>query len=527
MPPSAALLASPPPEPVWPDRGLRDTPWPLCGSPASHRIEAAAAAGLPPHTLMQRAGLAVARLALAVAPHARRIQILAGPGNNGGDGLEAAMHLSQAGREVQVTLFGDAARLPSDAAASLQRAQDAGIAIDTDLPALPSESDTLAIDALLGLGSRRAPEGRLADGVAWLNAGAAPVLAVDLPSGLQADTGCCTPGPSGCVRARHTLALLTLKPGLFTAQGRDQCGWLWFDALGVTQDKGSADALLLSRRAVSALAPRPDHASHKGSRGDVLVVGGAPGMSGAALLAARAALVAGAGRVYLAPLAEAPGLHANAPELMLRPELAQEPEQLASNATVVCGCGGGSAVSEVLPRLLASAARLVLDADGLNAVAADPGLRRLLQARRGQGQSTVLTPHPLEAARLLGCSAMAVQDDRLAAARALAAELQSLVVLKGSGSVIADEGDLPAINPTGNAALASAGTGDVLAGWLGGLWAQGPSARDAAWLAVHAHGAAADTWQAEGHRAGAPLTAGRLIERLHEAREDASSFQGG
>ncbi|WP_119154388.1 NAD(P)H-hydrate dehydratase [Caldimonas tepidiphila] len=517
MPVEAALPAThPSPLPVLPDSGQHAGCWPLHGVAASRAIEAAAQAALPPHTLMQRAGLALARLAQAIAPHAAVVQVLAGPGNNGGDGLEAAMLLKRAGRDARVALLGDAARLPADAAASLQRALQAGVPITGELPALPANAGMLVIDALLGLGSSRPPEGCIAEAIAWMNAGGGPVLAADLPSGLDADTGRCAEGASGCVRAHHTLALLTLKPGLFTGRGREQSGRIWFDPLGVALPP-AADALLPSRAAVDALLPRPGHASHKGSRGDVLVVGGAPGMSGAALLAARAALLAGAGRVYLAPLGDAPGLGGSAPELMLRPELARAPRQLGGDPTVVCGCGGGDAVREVLPGLLSAAPRLVLDADGLNAVAADAALRGLLAGRSGRGQATVLTPHPLEAARLLGSSTAAVQHDRIAAATRLAAELGAVVVLKGSGSVIAAAGATPAINPSGNAALASAGTGDVLAGWLGGLWAQGLEARDAALAAVHAHGAAADSWLAGGRPPHAPLTASRLIETLHEA----------
>jgi ADP-dependent NAD(P)H-hydrate dehydratase / NAD(P)H-hydrate epimerase len=192
-----------------------------------------------------------------------------------------------------------------------------------------------------------------------------------------------------------------------------------------------------------------------------------------------------------------------------------EPPTLA-HATVVCGCGGGDAVRQTLPRLLSSALRLVLDADALNAVATDASLQTLLQARAGRGLASVLTPHPLEAARLLGMHTAEVQADRLASAQQLALRYQCSVVLKGSGTVVASAGQVPSINPTGNAALASAGTGDVLAGWLGGLWSQqagtdtgADAAHQAAIAAVWMHGAAAECV------ANGPMRAADLIERMH------------
>jgi len=184
------------------------------------------------------------------------------------------------------------------------------------------------------------------------------------------------------------------------------------------------------------------------------------------------------------------------------------------DATVVCGCGGGAAVREALPTVLHHARRLVLDADGLNRVAGDPGLARALRARAARNLATVLTPHPLEAARLLDSSTATVQADRLGAARALAERFRATVVLKGSGSVIASpDGAAPWINGSGNAALATAGTGDVLAGWIGGWWSQGLGAAEAARLGVHSHGAAADRWRAA-RGTDAALAASELIAQL-------------
>ena len=496
-----------------------DAAWPLHDTAATRALEARALAASAPHALMQRAGLAVARLALAVAPHARHIRVAVGPGNNGGDGLVAALHLHRADKAVVAHLIGGGTSRPADAKDALQGARDAGVTI---VDGLPDGIDAdLWIDALLGIGARRAPDGPVGAAIERMNGSPAPVLAIDLPSGLHPDTGSVLGTAAVC--AQHTLALLTLKPGLFTGAGRDACGDIWLDTLGVDSADEPASAILPGADSLRrVLAPRP-HATHKGSFGDLLVVGGAPGMAGAARLAARAALAAGAGRVYLSPLDPAtPLLDGERPELMLRPAGWRPAPDWLRQATVVCGCGGGDAVQAALPLWLGQAARLVLDADALNAIAADPMLQTALRNRGARGDVTVLTPHPLEAARLLGCSAAEVQADRLKAARLLAARYRAVVVLKGSGTVVATPDGALTINPTGNAMLASAGTGDVLAGWVGGLWsrhAAGSSeapGTEAARAAVWLHGHAADLARGSGHGA-LPLRAADLIEAMRRA----------
>ncbi|MDM0044308.1 NAD(P)H-hydrate dehydratase [Variovorax dokdonensis] len=463
---------------------------------ATRRIERAAAAKLPAHALMRRAGLAVARLAAALHPHARAIWIACGPGNNGGDAFEAAAQLRERSFHPIVTFAGDEARLPDDARDALARARAAGVPILEDAP---TEHD-LAIDALLGLGATRAPEGRMAQWLTQIYGAGKPVLAVDLPSGLDADTGHCSfdfgPGAPG---QRHCLSLLTLKPGLFTAHGRDAAGAVWFDDLGCSSD-GEAPCARLAGE--PTFRPRA-HASHKGSFGDVAILGGDQGMTGAAVLAATAALHGGAGRVFLALLdPRPPSLIEPWPELMLR-----RPEQLAlEHLTIVCGCGGGDAIRTHLARVLAQAPRLVLDADALNAIADDAALGTLLTQRSQHRLATVMTPHPLEAARLLGLStAVDVQADRLAAAASLARRFQATVVLKGSGTVVASPNEVPTINLTGNARLATGGTGDVLAGMIGAALASGLPALQAAQGEVWRHGAIADAWPHD-----KPLTAGAL-----------------
>lgn len=467
---------------------------------ATRHLEQALQTNLAPHTLMQRAGEAVARLALAVSPHSQCIWIACGPGNNGGDGLEAAMHLQQWGKRPMVTWLGNVDTAPRDAALSYWRARHAGVEF-SDHP--PARFD-LSIDALLGLGGGPRPlSGRLSEWAAAMNARHAPVLAIDLPTGLCADTGVLSPN---FVKATHTLSLLTLKPGLFTGSGRDATGNVWWESLCTDAEKRQC----LTETAPSARlggAPTPfvrRHASHKGSYGDVAVIGGDRGMSGAALLAASAALNAGAGRVFVALLAE-PGLtvNANQPELMFR----SVSDMDLATKVVVCGCGGGEAIQAHLSAILSATVLAVIDADAINAIANSPSLQSLLMGRATTAKGTVLTPHPLEAARLLGVTTAEVQSDRLRAANALAQRFACTVVLKGSGTIITDNSHTPVINPTGNARLASAGTGDVLAGMIGAGLATGLSGFEAACRAVYHHGLLADQWPADW-----PLTALRLAQ---------------
>lgn len=487
----------------WPVLPATDS-WPLFQSTALRRHEAAALAATAPQALMQRAGAATARLALALAPHARRVWVAAGPGNNGGDGVEAALHLLAAGRQVCLSA---AARPtgagPEDARQAWARAAAAGLSVSDEFPATLGPKD-LIIDALLGLGAQRPLQGRLSEAAEHMMALRAscgvPILAIDLPSGLDADRGCWPPlGPR--LRADHTLSLLGLKTGHFTADGRDACGRVWFDDLGMPPDAADAQAWLVGADIVDALPARA-HAQHKGSFGQVWVIGGAPGMQGAAHLAAAAALQVGAGRVHLAALDGQATLPAAWPELMpCTPQAALDAARAARDRkdahgggqdVWVAGCGGGTDIAPLLPELLDSAPRLLLDADALNALAASAALQLALRRRADRGEPTVLTPHPLEAARLLGCSTQDLQSDRLGRAQALAERDQVHVVLKGSGTVTTAPGARPAINGSGHAALATAGSGDVLGGLIGGLWAQGLAPLEAARLAVWRHGRVAE-----------------------------------
>ncbi|NSX13853.1 NAD(P)H-hydrate dehydratase [Cupriavidus taiwanensis] len=474
-------------------------PVPLYGVAAIRRIEHAALAQLPAFTLMSRAGTAAAHWLARHAPDGPLL-FLAGPGNNGGDALVAATQLHRAGRTVQVWLAADPQRLPADAATAWQQAQAAGVPltvmadVDTSQDAPWPAGTAALIDGLLGIGLNRAADGAMAWWIAQLNRAGLPVFALDIPSGLSADTGAGTPA----VRAQRTLTFIAAKPGLLTLDGRDCAGAVDIAPIGLDYPPHEIPQGLVNGPALfSAALPRRYHGSHKGTHGSLAVIGGNLGMTGAPLLGARAAQWLGAGKVHVGFLAQpAPLLDPLHPELMLH---AVDALALASMSALVLGPGMGTDANarQQFARLLqATTLPLVLDADALNLLASDPSLAGALATR---GAATVMTPHPLEAARLMGVPVAEIQRDRPAAAAALAAQWQAVVVLKGSGSVIAaPDGSQWMLNPTGNAALASAGTGDVLAGMLGALLAQGMAPLAAAQAAVWIHGRAADVLVAQG-----------------------------
>ena len=490
----------------------------LYGSASSRLIEGKALKSLPPFTLMQRAGLAAARLALSLAPHENYFWVFCGPGHNGGDGLEAARVLHLAGRRVTAVLAAGQRPeyVPSEAYTAYQRARDAGVEISLTLPEPRRLEGHLVIDAVLGLGfqdkGQALPE-TLAQAFKILQTHRGPLLALDLPSGLSPDTG---EGQTWTPRATATLSLLTLKPGLFTGQGRDLSGQVWWDSLGV-RDLIEPNAWL----SCGATPPARRPTQHKGSFGDVIVVGGAPGMIGAALLAARAAHASGAGRIYLGlikgskheePSSAVPSCDLVNPSLMFR-DLDEAIQHIELNQTWVVGCGAGARVAGILAQVFEKASRLVLDADGLNAIATNSALGIDLRARSHRGQPTILTPHPLEAARIIGCGVEQIQKNRLQAAQKLADDFGCVVALKGSGTILAAPGATPFVNLFGNASLAGPGTGDVLAGWMAGWWAQDSSTTPLS-IARHAvawHGLAVEPgWNG-------PMLATDLIENMYLA----------
>ncbi|MGU7773181.1 NAD(P)H-hydrate dehydratase [Burkholderia sp. MR1-5-21] len=470
--------------------------------------ETAAAAALPPHTLMGRAGAAAARwLSERVAHDGRPVWFAVGPGNNGGDALVAAAELQRLG--VATEAWMPVAVKPDDAQWALGLARAAGVPVSTEPPA-SFEGYAWVVDGLFGIGLARALDGAFADIAARIAARARTtgrVLALDVPSGLDSDTGHIV-GAGVAVAATHTLTFIAAKPGLYMGEGRDLAGVV--DVASLDVPAPAAPAMMLNAPALFADAlPARAFASHKGTFGSLAVIGGDTGMCGAPILAARAALFAGAGKVYVGFLgAGAPPYDPPFPELMLHPA---DGLDLAEMTAIAAGCGLGTrdAAATLVRDVLAHGAATLFDADALNLIAAHPELADAVAARGAQGNACILTPHPLEAARLLGCDTATVQRDRLAAAHALAARFASVVVLKGAGTVIAAPDGRLTVNPTGNAALATGGTGDVLGGLIGALLAQRVPQYEAALAGVYLHGLAADTLVADG-TGPAGLTAGEL-----------------
>ena len=442
--------------------------------------------------LMERAGAAAADIAAAMlGSECGPVVVLAGPGNNGGDAYVVARRLRERGVDVHV-VADEIAVLPADAAVACRNLRATGAQL---LATPPAGRPALIVDGLFGVGLSRPLTAPHANWVNWANATGAPILALDAPSGLDAGTGVAHP-PT--IVASATATFIAFKPGLLTADGPDHCGDVSVHALGIGADIGPAANLRLQWCGLAADLPvvlaRRRRATHKGSYGSVCVVGGADGMTGAALLAGRAALRSGAGRVIVCFVAEhPPGVDAQTPELMLRN--AQSPERSADAWVVGPGLARGSRAMALTAGAIARDEPLVLDADALNVVAVDETLRHAIAARRAP---TLLTPHPAEAARLLQSDTAAVQADRVGSAVTLATALRAQVVLKGNGSIVARPDGSFDINASGGPALATAGSGDVLAGILGALLAQGIAAATAMRIGVCLHGAAADALVARG-----------------------------
>jgi hydroxyethylthiazole kinase-like uncharacterized protein yjeF len=455
-------------------------------------LEERAAKGLAGPTLMQRAGKAAAEAAKALAKDTGgTILVVAGPGNNGGDAWVAAAHLREDFHRVAV--LDVAGATPKAAEAREAKAAFAGMG-GSVLREWPQDlRPALVVDGLFGIGLARELDEPTRALVRRINAAGAPVLAIDIPSGLGSDSGRIG---GEAVRATRTITFIARKIGLHTAEGVDCCGEILVDDLGLdARLLAGAKGELLTPEAVGGwLRPRARQ-SHKGQFGTLGIIGGNRGMVGAALLAARAGLLAGAGKVYVGLLAsDAPTVDFAYPELMLRPV----DDVMAADALVV-GPGAGQSPSAtsasmferaILPASFALAKPLVLDADALNAVAFSDVLEKELAG--GRKAATILTPHPAEAARLLKTTSADVQADRLAAALAIARRFNAFAVLKGAGSICASPSGQWSVNATGNPGLASGGTGDVLAGMIGALLCQGLDPWQALRYAVCLHGAAAD-----------------------------------
>jgi NAD(P)H-hydrate epimerase len=455
--------------------------------------------GIPGELLMECAGRLIAALAEAEFAPGRRVLVLCGPGNNGGDGLVAARHLHLRGVPATAVFVGDPARVRGDAARNLERAERAGVPFAAGR--WRAEPGDLVVDALFGTGLARALEGDAAAAVRKILAARAQcrILAVDLPSGLDADTGQPT-GP--CVQADLTVTLGLPKLGLALEPGRSLAGRVFVGRIGIA-DEAPGVAIrssLLTRRGAGALLPVRRADGHKGSFGHVLVAAGSRGKAGAAALAALGAARVGAGLVTVAcPEGVNAILQTRCSEAMTAP-LPESPEgELAAEAAepllalarardvLAPGLGRGAAPRELVRRVVPRAAvPLVLDADGLFAFLGEP------EALRGRAAPAVLTPHPGEAAALLGGEPAAINRDRVSAALRLAEVSGAVVVLKGAATVVAEPGGRVRVNPTGGPVLAAGGSGDVLTGVIAGLLAQGLAPFEAACAGCFLHGAAGD-----------------------------------
>ena len=420
--------------------------------------------GIPGYELMTRAGHATLNALRALWPATRSLCVLCGPGNNGGDGYVIARVARAQGLRTVVVALADPGALSGDA----RHAYDAFIAAGGHSePWSPHVLDAdVLVDAIFGTGLTREVAGPQAEVMRVVNASRRPIVAVDVPSGLHADTGAVL---GIAVRADATVTFIGRKLGCYVGQGRELTGRVVFDDLGVPRETYhgmAATASLLDESSVAAVLPRRPRTAHKGLHGHVLVIGGGPGMPGAARLAGEAALRAGAGLVTVATHPANLGALAGRPELMcVGVATADELAPALERATVLAlgpGLGQSAWSSELHDVALAAGKPMVVDADALN----------LLSNRSVRRDDWILTPHPGEAARLLGISIAAVQGDRLAAAAALQQRYGGTAVLKGAGTIVQAAGRLPAICDRGNPGMAVAGMGDVLTGVIAGIAAQ-------------------------------------------------------
>jgi len=463
--------------------------------------------GVSDYELMCRAGEAALQVLARRWPAARSLAIVCGAGNNAGDGLVVARLAHAAGLSVSVLLVVPAERFKGAAAQAAAACRNAGVPLGPFAVRSLANADVI-VDALLGTGLTRAVDGDFRAAVDAVNGAGVPVLALDLPSGLDADTG--SPSPVA-VRASATVTFLGLKQGLFLGQAVDYLGELELAELDVPPSTSAGLTPALKRLTVDELRralPRRPRSAHKGSCGKLLLVGGGPGMPGAIRLAAEAALRVGAGLVYVATHRDSvASVLAGRPEIICRPvSSGAELEELVSTVDgIVLGPGlGRSAWAYGLWRhVVRLSVPLVLDADGLNLLAAEPMTRA----------DWLLTPHPGEAARLLGNTDIElVQRDRLAAARALADRYRATTVLKGPNTLVAAPGSEPiSVCDRGNPGMATGGTGDVLAGTLGGLLVQLGDLQLAARVGVLLHALAGDEAAKGGERG---TVAGDLMPHL-------------
>ncbi len=485
--------------------------------------------GIPGRVLMELAGRGVARAVMERAPPGSRVIALCGPGNNGGDGFVCARALAAAGYEVEVAVFTSRGRLKGDALATfstLEREDSCAIRFIEDARELWELSTRLndtpvVVDALLGINLEDDVRGLISDAIDLCNHCPAEVVAVDIPSGVHTDSG---RRLGRAIQAAETVTFAFPKRGHYLYPGKELTGLLRVVDIGIPEsvtDEVGVVGLVLDYEDGPALMPARSGDSHKGNFGHCVVVAGQPETPGAAVLSALGALRGGAGLVSWATddatLARAPS---RAPELMLRLRGDQDAAQWASSAlegadacVVGPGLGTGDDAVELLSELFRRASvPLCLDADALNSMAARPSLWDDMHT------PLVLTPHPKEMARLLGSDVEAVQRDRFAAALQVAMRHECVVVLKGAGTVIASPDGALCVLDVGNPGMASGGTGDVLAGMIGALLAQGLEPERAARLGALLHGCAGDV--AAERRSQTAMTATDLLDAVGDVLVD-------
>lgn len=454
---------------------------------------AAIAAGTPGYALMCRAGAAAHACLRENWPDAQRIVVVAGSGNNGGDGMVLARLALQDGLAVSVMLLGDSSALRGEAALACADLREAGGSLLPFDGALLGTADVV-VDALLGIGMRGPLREDCLAAIKAMNHCGKPVFALDLPSGLDADTG----HAHVAVHATATMTFIALKQGLFLGEGPDYGGKLHFDDLGITHDLQPVMHLSTSRMLAGVLKPR-DRQSHKSRFGRVVVVGGGAGMPGAVRLAAEAALRVGAGLVTVASLPEHLCIIGARPELMFHAlgETSDVAGAIDAADVIVLGPGLGRSdwargVLEAVFKARQSRQHLIVDADALNLIAAGCGPQC--------SEDWILTPHPGEAARLLGVSTEEIQRDRKAALSALCERRGGTIVLKGASTMVGRSGEVPWLCTRGNPGMAVPGMGDVLAGAIAGLLAQDGRALESAAAGVHLHATAGDQCARNGIR---------------------------
>jgi len=452
-------------------------------------------------SLMQKAGKAAADFAMTLSENTDDpVLVVAGPGNNGGDACETAANLAANGFSVSILLCADPQKYLPEARFCFEHAitKGAKIIAPEEFLALQNASWGLIIDGLFGIGLTREITGICADVIVRLNSLSSgksiPVLALDIPSGLDADTGIVLGQQRIAIRADYTLTFIGNKPGLHTADGKDYAGKVIVCDLELPEYLYPiSNCVLNCPDSFEFVIPERAQNSHKGSYGNVIIIGGAVGMTGAGVLAARSALFSGAGKVFLGLIHPTISYDPSYPEIMCRN--AKNLEYATGVVVVGPGMGSSETARDILHAILDSSTPLVLDADALNLIAADVVLQEKL---RNRSTASILTPHPLEAARLLGTTAKEIQHNRLSAAKQLSSRFNAVIILKGAGSIIASPDGSLCINTSGNPGLATGGTGDVLAGLCGALLAQGFTCFNAAQLATWIHGNAADRLVSKG-----------------------------